>query len=104
MAQADEQLEFQREREERRLQRENETTQHGERVVAQFLEHNQRLRGEDRAQQKDLFERLLAHMVTRLQAPAAVPPPVQDLSMLCSVSPLSCSLCSYWTVLVLAGP
>lgn len=69
VAMADEQLAFQKGKEDWKVQRGRETAKLEEKMVASFLDHEQKPREEDRVQQKDPCERLLVLIATRQQVP-----------------------------------
>lgn len=52
---------------------EDRIAKHKVRLAAQFLEQERWLRKEDRAQQKDVFDRLLVLMTAKVQVPESFP-------------------------------
>ncbi|XP_024071414.2 trihelix transcription factor GTL1-like [Terrapene carolina triunguis] len=90
---AEQQMQYQKQRDERLEQRRAErqvkrlrlaiqleasVSAREQALAKQFLEQERRLREEDRAQQRELFQQLLSIMAARAQAPATSPTPRHD--------------------------
>lgn len=84
------QTEYEKNKDEKRVEIETEPAQCKERSADRFMEHECRLREEDKAQQRELFKLLLVVMATRFQAsltPSAPAPALLPVSPPCCCVP-----------------